>query len=284
MPLAPYEQYDEWADKKAEAKYKGWLFPLVAGFAIVGGAVGAFILSDSVLPGLLIGAAIGLVVGFGAHKSLLWVSSGEAASQQYTADWCKENGCVVRGDDYSPANGPHHSDGFKQKATDAIEGKIGEADVLFYNFSYWTKSSNGKTTTDVEHPFRIIRITSNTLPIARLSWSKRGFLGRVALFDKIADVATPERQVSLESTEFNDKFDLTIDDKADDIWIRRIFDPVTIQACLDGTIDIPDLRYYDSSWWLIADTHFKAKELDAMKDWQGRAAVAIDYLARVQAL
>jgi hypothetical protein len=284
MPLAPYEEYDKRADGQAEAKYKRWLIPLVAMFALIGGAIGGGTSGDSWLIGLLIGAAIGMVAGWLAHRVLIGVGSSNAAAQQYTDDWCIENGCQFRGDNYSPENGPHHSDGFKRKATDAVEGKLGEFDVLFYNFSYWTKSSNGKTTTDVEHPFRIVRLTGKTLPIARLSWSKRGFMGRVALFDKIAEVATPERHVSLESTEFNDKFDLTIDDKADDIWIRRIFDPATIQACLNGTINIPDLRYYDGAWWLIEGSHFHAKDLDTMKEWQARAAVAIDYLARVQEL
>ena len=90
--------------------------------------------------------------------------------------------------------------------------------------------------------------------------------------------------MQLESVEFNKLFDLTIDDKADDIWIRRIFDPATIQACVDGTIQIPNLQYYDQAWWLVDDKHFKIKELDTLKPWQAQAAVAVNHLARVQTL
>ena len=80
--------------------------------------------------------------------------------------------------------------------------------------------------------------------------------------------------MTLESAEFNERFDLAIDDSADDVWIRRIFDPATIQDCLDGTIDIPNLQYFNDAWWFVEAKHYAPKQLDDLKEWQARAAVA----------
>jgi hypothetical protein len=284
MALAAYEQYERLADAAAEAKYKRWLIPLAVGFGVLGAAVGTAASGASWLIGLIVGATVGGLLGALIHRLIVHFSSSAAAADQYTDDWCAENSCVNRGDDYSPANGPYHDRGTRRKATLAVEGRFGEFDTLFYNFSYWVKTSNGKTTTEVECPFKIMRMTGVTLPIARLSFSKRGLLDRFRAIDKLQGAMTPERPIELESVEFNKKFDLTIDDDADNVWIRRIFDPATIQECIDGRIDIPDLRYYDDAWWLIEEHHYKASELDTLKAWQTRAAAAIDHLARVPSL
>jgi hypothetical protein len=281
MALAPYSEFEAAADAEAKAKYKRWLIPLVIVFAIVG-AIGGELASKIV--GAAVGIVAGLALGWLIHWMIVHFSAGSAAANKYTLAWCAENGCQFLGDGQSPPNGPHHNSGVRRQATDAIEGKFGNYDTLFYNFSYWTESTDSDgNTTETEHPLRVMRLTGKTIPIAQLTWAKRGAM-HFRVFDKIQGAVTSERPVELESVEFNKMFDLAIDDKADDIWIRRIFDPATIQACVDGTIQIPNLSYYDDAWWLEEDKHFKAKELDTLKPWQAKAAVAIDHLSRVQDL
>ena len=285
MPLAPYEEYEKRAGDQAEAKYKRWLIPLAVIFGLIGAGIGGVAGGASRLTGIVVGVVVGLLLGALIHRLIVHFSASSSAAAAYTADWCTENGCKNLGDDFSPSNGPYHNSGHRRKATDAIEGQFGELDTLFYNFSYWTESTDSDgNTTETEHPYRIMMLTGKSLPIARLSYSTRGFMDRFRTLDKLQGALTPERPIELESVEFNKKFDLTIDDKADDIWIRRIFDPATIQACVDGQINIPNLRYYDAAWWLIEDKHYKAKELDTLKPWQARAAVAVDHLSRVQDL
>ncbi|MBJ7347176.1 MAG: hypothetical protein JHC87_01245, partial [Thermoleophilaceae bacterium] len=143
---------------------------------------------------------------------------------------------------------------------------------------------NGKTTQEVEHPFKILQIWGLELPIASLAFTERGFLGKIRMFDRIEGATTSQRVVELESTEFNEKFKLEVADSADEVWIRRIFDPETIQALVADTFEIPNISYYDRCFWLVEGGHYKAKELDAMLTWQGNAVQAIRHLARVQSL
>lgn len=285
MTLKPYAEYEVAAAAESKEKHKGYLLPAIAVCAVVGAIIGAVAYGSSRGVGAGIGAAIGLIVGPILKWYIAKSEADELAAENYTKDWCTENGCRVIEGDVSPPNGPHADDGFKQKATDAIEGTFADHKALFYNFSYWTKSTDGDGgTTDTEHAYKILQLTGKKLPIARLSWAKRGTLDRFSSIDKLQGALSPERPIQLESVEFNKLFDLTIDDHADDIWIRRIFDPATIDDCIKGTISIPNLRYYDEAWWLVENKHFKAKDLETMKDWQARAAVAIDHLARVQVL
>lgn len=119
------------------------------------------------------------------------------------------------------------------------------------------------------------------MPIATLSFGKRDLLNHFRVFDKLESAFTKHRAVELESIEFNEKFDLEIADSADDVWIRQVFDPQTIDALVRGELVFPDLRYYDNCFWMVENGHYKARKLDEMKAWQGVAAAAIGQLSRV---
>ena len=62
-----------------------------------------------------------------------------------------------------------------------------------------------------------------------------------------------------------------------------MFDPPTIDALVSGTFEIPNIRYYDGTFWLVESGHYDAAELDQMLEWQGRGTRAISHLARVPA-
>lgn len=278
MTLRPYEQYERDARTAAAKKYRRWTLPLM----IICGTIGGFI-GSSVEPGvdgIAAGAVIGALAGVILQLAIRFFSAAEAAEDNYRIDWCAENGCTVLGD-YEPANGPYADSGHRQNGCDAIQGELNSLPTILYNFSYWTRQSNGKTTSETEHPFKILQIQGPPLPIASMSFGTREFLNRFRLFDKLDSAFTKQRAVELESIDFNEKFDLEIADTADDIWIRRVFDPQTIDALVSGKFAIPDLRYYDSCFWLVESGHYQARKLDEMKAWQGRAANAIGHLARV---
>ena len=104
-----------------------------------------------------------------------------------------------------------------------------------------------------------MRITGLELPIARLTIHERGFMNRFKFVDTIQAKFTAEKPITLESVEFNEKYDLTIDDNADDIWIRRIFDPATIAAAPRARSHSRTCKYYDSAWWFVEKEHLDAK-------------------------
>ncbi|MGB0871851.1 MAG: hypothetical protein ACPGWS_09355 [Solirubrobacterales bacterium] len=283
--MRSYDEYKRLADAEAYAKHKKWLPILGVLLGIIGVAIGVGVSPQSQGLGGFAGLVIGFVVAFVIYRVILHSSSQASADKMYTADWCAEHALTDRGDDYSPPNGPYANSGKRQKSYRAIEGELNGLTTLFYNFSYWTESTDSDgNSTETEHPYKIMRLMGTTLPIDRLSIAKRGFMNRFAAIDKLQGKLTPERPIQLESVEFNKLFDLTIDDHADDIWIRRIFDPATISAAVAGQFEIPDLRYYDGAWWLIEDKHCRARDLDTLLPWQATAATAIAHLARVQNL
>jgi hypothetical protein len=129
-----------------------------------------------------------------------------------------------------------------------------------------------------------MRLTGRELPIRRLTIHQRGMLNKFKFVDSLQAKFSSEKSVSLESVAFNEKWDLTIDDRADEIWIRRIFDPATITALNDGSFTIPDVQYYDRSWWFVEREHFKIEELEMWPPKQKLAADAVELLSRVQTL
>jgi hypothetical protein len=278
VPLEPYAHYAELGNQNANSRWGKRLRWFVAGFAIVG--VVAFVVATGSVAGAVFGAAGGAALGYGIFRLVLYGSAASSADDLYQADWCKERGMRSVGDDYFPNNAPYAKSGDSREAKDAFEGSWNGLDTLFYNFTYTDETNDSST----DYDFKIMRLTGRELPIRRLSIHRRSAINKFAMFDKLEAALTPERSISLESVGFNEKFDLTIDDGADEIWIRRIFDPATIAALLDGSFTIPDVKYYDRAWWFVEREHFDIKDLDEWIPKQKVAANAVDLLSRVQNL
>ncbi len=274
MTPGPYEQYELIAREEADRKYKGWTLPLMGICAAVCGAIGYFVQNGRIV-GVAVGVAIGVFLGYVIQFGIRRTSAGNTAETRYRADWCAENGCTVIGV-FDPPNGPYASSGHRQRSSDAIQGVINGLPTVLYNFS---KGGSSET----EHPYRILCITGAELPVASLSFNERSALNRFRVFDKLDAALTSQRGVELESIEFNEKFDLEVSDGADDVWLRRVFDPSTIEALVRDTSAIPNLQYYDRSFWFVDRGHYEARELDAMKAWQGTAVAGISLLTRISA-
>ncbi|MBI5310854.1 MAG: hypothetical protein HZB14_07515 [Actinobacteria bacterium] len=278
----PYQQYLDEAREASDRKYKKWLIPLMLLGAAIGAAIGGGF-SDGRLDAIVAGVAGGGMVGLAVQYIIRRTTASENAEDAFRADWCSEHGCVVI-ETFEPANGPYANSGHRQRSSDAIHGPMNGLNTVLYNFSYWTKQQNSKGgSSETEHPYKIFCIEGPRLPIASMSFGRRDVFNRLRVFDKIDAAVSSQRGVELESIDFNKTFDLEIHDHADDIWIRRVFDPPTIDALVRGTFEIPDIRYYDNVFWLVESGHYDAPELDKMLDWQGRAARAIAHLARVPA-
>lgn len=279
MTLQPYDYYAEVGDQKAYSRWNASMKYFVGGCGIVGALIGLAVAKTG---GAVIGAFAGGVIGYGIFRAIVYSSSENTADELYRFDWCQARGMTYKGDDYFPADAPYAHRGDKQKATDAYEGEWNGLQTLFYNFTYTEKGDSDDPDTDYD--FKIMRLSGRELPIERLTMHQRGFMNKFKWVDSLQGALTKEKPISLESAAFNEKFDLTIDDKADEIWIRRIFDPATIQMLVDGSFTIPDLRYYDWSWWFVDREHFKTSELEQWVTRQQTAAKAVELLSRVQNL
>jgi hypothetical protein len=281
MSLQPYEYYAGIGTANANKKWESKLPWFLGGFAVVGALIGQLVGKQLVF--LAGGALIGALIGYGVFRLVVYLRAASTADDLYRADWCTARGMTYWDDFVYPPDAPYATSGDKRRATDAYEGTWNGLPTLFYNFTY-TDVDPDPDDPDRDYDFRIMRLTGRELPIQRLSIQRRSAINRFEWADKLQGAMTRERPVSLESAAFNETFDLTIDDQADDVWIRRVFDPATIQGVLDGSIPMADIRYYNWAWWIVERGHFKTRDLEQWVGVQKTAADAIAVLSRVQGL
>ncbi|HEV7918981.1 MAG TPA: hypothetical protein VGO97_05320 [Solirubrobacterales bacterium] len=275
MTLRDYSAYADEARQAANARYKQWMIPLVVAGAIAGGLIGSFGGTDVVQ--IVIGALAGAVAGLLLHALIKYFSADSQADERYTADWCLEHGCRHLESFDGLPNAPYANSGHSRRSTDAIQGVLNGLPTLFYNFKYTTGSGKNQTT----HHHKIMQISGPTLPVASLNFNRRGPVN-IRMLDRLDSTVTSQRHVELESIDFNEKFKLEMDDHGDDVWVRQVFDPVTIDALVTGTLDLADIRYYDGAFWMVDDGQYDADELNGMLGWQIRGAAAVRHFCRVQ--
>lgn len=279
MTLQPYQHYAEIGSAAANAKWEKRM-KLFVGFAALAGLGLAVAMTGEVVTAVF-GAFAGCAVGYLIFRIIVHSSASGTADDLYRVDWCEARGMRYIGDGSFPQNAPYAKSGDSRKATDAFTGTWNGLETLFYNFTYTDEDPDDP---DTNYYFKIMRLTGRELPIRRLKIHQRSALNKFKWVDNLQGAVTNEKPISLESVAFNDKFDLTIDDQADEIWIRRIFDPATIQSLVDGQFTIPDIQYYDRAWWFVEREHFAIKELDEWIPKQKLAAEAVEHLSRVQSL
>ncbi|MBJ7355238.1 MAG: hypothetical protein JHC98_10485 [Thermoleophilaceae bacterium] len=280
MALEPYSHYAQIGTQNAYDRWTPKLKFFAAFSALAGIGVALAIARDIQYP--VLGAFAGGIIGYFIFRLVVYVAASNTADHLYRTDWCKERGMTYIGDGEFPANAPYAKRGDKREATDAYEGEWNGLKTLFYNFTYTEKGDSDDPDTDYD--FKIMRLTGRELPIASLTMHQRGFMNKFKFVDDLQGRFTGQKPVSLESVAFNEKWDLTIDDNADEIWIRRIFDPATITALNDGHFTIPDVQYYGNAWWFVEKGHFKTEELEEWPAKQVLAADAVELLSRVQTL
>lgn len=280
MGLQPYAHYAEIGDNSAYERWNPRMKFFVGFAAVLGIGIAIAIAKQIQYP--VLGAFIGGAVGYGIFRAIVYTSASNTADELYRTAWCQERGMTYIGNDEYPANAPYAKRGDKRKATDAFEGEWNGLQTFFYNFTYTEEGDSDDPDTDYD--FKIMRLTGRELPIERLTIHQRGFMNKFKLVDSLQGKFTAEKPVSLESVEFNEKWDLTIADNADEVWIRRIFDPATIAALNDGRFTIPDVQYYGNAWWFVEKEHFKIEDLEEWVPKQKLAANAVELLSRVQTL
>jgi hypothetical protein len=280
MALEPYAFYADEGNRTAAERWNPRLKFFVSIAVLLGVAI-AFIATKQI--GLVIfGAFIGGFAGYGIFRAVVYGSASNTADDLYARAWSRERGMTYIGDGEFPMNAPYAKSGDRRKATDAFEGEWNGLQTFFYNFTYTDEGSGDDSDTDYD--FKIMRLTGRELPIESLTMHQRGFLNKFQFVDNLQAKFTGQKSISLESVAFNEKWDLTIADSADEIWIRRIFDPATIAMLNAGAFTIPDVQYYGNAWWFVEKEHFSIEDLESWVPKQKIAADAVELLSRVQSL
>jgi len=222
------------------------------------------------------GGIVGLVLAVSGPIAYHWYLTRKAGGQardELMAAWAGEHGWQHLGELDPPADvafcrnreKPKAEHGFRGPMCDGLQG-------LIFNFTYSTyetrtrTGANGTVETyreEVKHRHTVLRLAVGDLGVDRLELEPQGLLG--GLGEKLRSAFGSGRNVVVESSEFNDRFTLLVNDDADDIAVRRIFDPAMIVRCVEGRFPLATFQYERGALAFVWDDQFDVEELEEVE-------------------
>ena len=124
------------------------------------------------------------------------------------------------------------------------------------------RRGNGSTETyreEVKHKHTVLRLELGDLGLHSLQLSPQGLGG--GMFEKLRSTFTGSRSVNLESSEFNGRYTLLVEDAADDVIVRRIFEPAFIVRCVEGRFPMATFQYERPALAFIWSDQYDVTEL-----------------------
>jgi hypothetical protein len=85
------------------------------------------------------------------------------------------------------------------------------------------------------------------------------------MFEKLRSTFTGSRSVNLESDEFNSRYTLLVEDVADDVIVRRIFEPAFIVRCVEGRFPMATFQYERPALAFIWSDQYDISELQEVE-------------------
>jgi hypothetical protein len=140
------------------------------------------------------------------------------------------------------------------------------------NFTYSTyetrtrAGANGAMETyreEVKHRHTVLRLELGDLGLHSLQLSPQGLGG--GMFEKLRSTFTGSRNVNLESDEFNSRYTVLVEDAADDLMVRRIFEPAFIVRCVEGRFPMATFQYERPALAFIWGDQYDISELDEVE-------------------
>jgi hypothetical protein len=256
----------------------------------IASAAGAAVLAAMILfaaagtAGAVAGALGGALVGVLGHLGVVHARARSAGHDARIALWASDHGYTYRRTIDPPQTVAFLRGREDPKAEHCFEGHIagGDGRVFRYTYTTWetrtSTDSQGRTTTHrerKEHDFTVLEVR-RSLDIPRMELSRRATGLLRGLTDSLEDAVSDLRTVSLESEEFNGRYQLEVADDADDLAVRRIFTPAVIVALIDRDLPITDFQYEDGTFVLWRDGHFSLDDLDEVSAFVERATPVIE--------
>lgn len=288
--VKPWSYYEKYGSAGAEPGRQRRLHSEVKWGAVLGTGAAAYICFRAGAPegaGVVLavaGAAIGAIAGYVSGRHGQRRMSESTAEMLYATDWARAHGLVYRESLTPPRGAPYAHSGSLQIAKNEIRGEMSGLLVRLYNLSYVDENEILGESDPITRRFNVMQLTGPGLPLERMSLLRTGAAAELMWKEELRGSFAPELTVSLESVEFNNLFDLKIGTAADEVAIRQIFDPATIDRILKNQVTFPNLIFSSGSWWLIEKEHYSLRQLDAWLPKQKLAADAVKLLSRVQSL
>ena len=222
-------------------------------------AIGVVLFASGEASGIAI-----VVLGVGGWLLLLWWA-WHVADSAAKAEWLQLWGASH---ELAPVERPGTGGeltallrgGHRRKVLRAVEGRLDDhRPAAIWHYTYWVRANRQ----ELPHPFTLCVVdlpdTRSALPV--LHATPRGASG--GLFDGVSSALTARRVVDLESVRLDDTFRLAVDDRQDDLVLRRVMTPAFMVWLEDlaGT----DLRFeleHGSLVVALPDHSFDRERLD----------------------
>ncbi len=276
------------ADARSEAKRRGEakriayvaipaavVVGVIAG-ALVGGAVG----------GAVAALAGALIAGAGAYGFVEY-RLRKRVERQWVTDWARQRGWSYSEEGSLPDSTAILREGDRREVGWTFSGATtGGVPFRCANYTYVTRreytDSNGNRKTDEDdHDFTVLLFDADLPGVRQLELAPRGSLG-TRLLDGVQSALSSRRALDLESTEFGDEYKLMLDDDADELVARRIFEPAFQVRLVEGRpAFLGRFQYERGTVVLIDDDHVERTTLRRVEDAVAAADALVERLRRI---
>jgi len=239
--------------------------------AAPGVALGIILVAVSPVVGAIVAIAGG-IGGAAFYHWRLWSQATAEAEHEVMSSWAAQRGWTYEREPAGPDGVAFCRDREKPVFRHGFSGTMAGLPGQIVNFTYSTyetrtrAGANGAMETyreEVKHRHTVLRLELGDLGLHSLQLSPQGLGG--GMFEKLRSTFTGSRNVNLESDEFNSRYTVLDEDAADDLMVRRIFEPAFIVRCVEGRFPMPTFQYERPALAFIWGDQYDISELDEVE-------------------
>lgn len=221
--------------------------------------------------GLVIAVLAG-AAGPPVYRWWLMRQASDQARREVMNAWAAERHWSYAEEPSIPADVAFCRNREKPVAEHGFSGPMAGLASEIFNFTYSTyetrtrTGANGQVESyreEVKHRHTVLRMGLGDLGLKRVALSPQGFGGGFA--EKLHGMFTGDRSVQLESSEFNDRFCLFVADDADEIAVRRLFEPALIVRLVEGRFPLATFQYEQGALAFVWSDQYDVEELEEVE-------------------
>ena len=239
--------------------------------ATPGVALGIILVAVSPMVGAIVAIAGG-IGGAAFYHWRLWSQATAEAEHEVMSSWAAQRGWTYEREPAGLDGVAFCRDREKPAFRHGFSGTMAGLPGQIVNFTYSTyetrtrAGANGAMETyreEVKHRHTVLRLELGDLGLHSLQLSPQGLGG--GMFEKLRSTFTGSRNVNLESDEFNSRYTVLVEDAADDLMVRRIFEPAFIVRCVEGRFPMATFQYERPALAFIWGDQYDISELDEVE-------------------
>lgn len=291
MPDTSKERFRDERHRRFEKLKAGTMYRRNLGLALIPGvAVGLLVIGIThSAAGLIVAVVLGALGSF-AYRWLLMRKASDQARAEVMNAWATERGWTYAEEPPLPDDVAFCRNRQKPVARHGFSGSMAGMDGQIFNFTYSTYETRTRTVSDGQggsrtetyqeeekHRHTVLRLGLGDLGLNRLALNPEGVGG--GFTERLKSMFSANRSVQLESIPFNDQYSLMVDDAADEIIVRRIFEPAFMQRLVEGRYPLATFQYERPALAFIWADQYDVEELEEVEHRVADASPIAEALA-----